>query len=257
MIEKAVNAAIKAGNAILEIYQQDFEVEFKNDQSPLTLADKKSHEIIVKNLENTYPILSEEGKDIPYLQRRNWKKFWMIDPLDGTKEFIKKNGEFTVNIALIENSFPIEGIIYAPVLKELFFTFNKQAYKTNITDEITDLNQLIEQSKKLPLNQNNNAYVVVGSRSHMSEETMEYINGIKNQVGEIEIQSKGSSLKLCMVAEGIARQYPRFAPTMEWDTAAGQAIVEASGAEVLNWETKKRMEYNKPNLLNSWFLVKR
>ncbi len=202
------------------------------------------------------PILSEEGKHMDYEERKSWDKFWMVDPLDGTKEFIKRNGEFTVNIALIEAGKPTMGVIYVPVTKDLYFA-DKLAYKIKINAPVVSINNLMSNANQLPLSQTRNNFVVVGSRSHMSEETEAYINEQKEKHNEVDILSRGSSLKLCMVAEGAADAYPRFAPTMEWDTAAGQAIATASGAKVINWDTKELMEYNKENLLNSWFLVER
>ncbi len=254
----AINAAIAGGKEILEVYESDFAVEHKDDKSPLTEADKRAHLAIVSILKETQlPVLSEEGKNIPFEERKNWEAFWMVDPLDGTKEFIKRNGEFTVNIALIENQQSTMGVIYVPVTNELYFADDK-AYKVQSSKlNLENLVKLTEQAHQLPLSQNRNNYVVVGSRSHMSEETEVFINEQKAKHQEVDILSKGSSLKLCMVAEGAADSYPRFAPTMEWDTAAGQAIAIASGAEVLNWESKNRMQYNKENLLNSWFLVTR
>lgn len=253
-----INAALKGGEEILEVYNSDFAVEHKDDKSPLTEADKRAHLAIVAVLEKTgLPILSEEGKHLDYSERKKWKQFWMVDPLDGTKEFVKRNGEFTVNIALIEDGKATMGVIYVPVTKELYFA-DKLAYKIkNFASEITSINDLLSNAEQLPLIQNRKNYVVVGSRSHMSEETEAFINEQKAKHIKVDILSKGSSLKLCMVAEGAADAYPRFAPTMEWDTAAGQAIAVASGAKIINWETKKLMQYNKENLLNSWFLVER
>lgn len=253
-----INAALKGGEEILEVYNSDFAVETKDDKSPLTEADKRAHVAIMNDLEVTgLPVLSEEGKKMDYTERKNWKQFWMVDPLDGTKEFVKRNGEFTVNIALIEDEKATMGVIYVPVTKELYFA-DSAAYKIeNFLSPIFDLEKLISQSQKLPITQTRTNYIAVGSRSHMSEETEAFINEQKVKHAEVDILSKGSSLKLCMVAEGAADSYPRFAPTMEWDTAAGQAIANASGAKVINWETKEIMKYNKENLLNSWFLVSR
>ena len=253
-----INAAIKGGEQILTVYNSDFAVEHKDDKSPLTEADKKAHIAIMEMLQPTgIPVLSEEGKHMDYSERKHWNQFWMVDPLDGTKEFIKRNGEFTVNIALIENGKATMGVIYVPVTKELYFA-DENAYKVEMQQsEIGSLEELMQQAQLLPLPQTRSNYVVVGSRSHMSEETETFINEQKALHQEVDILSKGSSLKLCMVAEGAADAYPRFAPTMEWDTAAGQAIAVASGAQVINWDTKELMQYNKENLLNSWFLVKR
>jgi 3'(2'), 5'-bisphosphate nucleotidase len=253
-----INAALKGGEEILDVYNSDFSVEIKDDKSPLTEADKRAHLAIVSELEKTgLPILSEEGKHMDYAERKDWNQFWMVDPLDGTKEFVKRNGEFTVNIALIEDGKATMGVIYVPVTKDLYFA-DKLAYKIEGFSEPTvSINKLLGRAEQLPLSQTRTNYVVVGSRSHMSEETEDFITKQKSKHTEVDILSKGSSLKLCMVAEGAADAYPRFAPTMEWDTAAGQAIVLGSGAKVINWDTKKTMQYNKENLLNSWFLVER
>lgn len=251
-----INAAIKGGREIIEVYNSDFSVEHKDDKSPLTEADKRAHLAIMEMLRSTgLPVLSEEGKHMDYSERKTWKQFWMVDPLDGTKEFIKRNGEFTVNIALIEDGKATMGVIYVPVTHELYFA-DEKAYKLKIeNDSFENLNDLIDKAQLLPLPQTRTNYIVVGSRSHMSEETEAFIKEQETAHNKVDILSKGSSLKLCMVAEGAADAYPRFAPTMEWDTAAGQAIASASGAKVINWDTKELMQYNKENLLNSWFLV--
>ena len=256
----AINAALKGGEEILAIYESEFAVERKEDKTPLTLADTNAHLAIAKLLDETnLPVLSEEGKQTPYEIRKTWNQFWMVDPLDGTREFVKRNGEFTVNIALIENGEATMGVIYVPVTEELYFSdLRIGAYKiSNLQSPISNLKNLIVDSEKLPLKQTRKNFIVVGSHSHMSAETEAYMNEQQTKHHEVDILSKGSSLKLCMVAEGCADSYPRFAPTMEWDTAAGQAIAIASGANVINWETKKRMLYNKENLLNTWFLVER
>ena len=265
LLHTAIIAALKGGEEILAIYESDFAVERKEDKTPLTLADTNAHLAIAKLLDKTqFPVLSEEGKQTPYEVRKTWKQFWMVDPLDGTREFVKRNGEFTVNIALIENGEATMGIIYVPVTEELYFSDTKiGAFKVTYSQHSSpithnsSLTTLLEKSEKLPLKQTRKNFIVVGSRSHMSAETEAYMNELKTKHAEVDMLSKGSSLKLCMVAEGSADSYPRFAPTMEWDTAAGQAIAIASGADVINWETKKRMLYNKENLLNTWFLVER
>ncbi len=255
----AINAAVEAGKRIMEIYNhEDFDVDFKSDNSPLTKADIASHEMIVERLSTSgIPILSEEGKAIPYEERRLWDHLWIVDPIDGTKEFIKKNGEFTVNIALIENQRPVLGVICVPALNELYFsTLENGAYKTTNIDRWVMSINLIKHGVKLPLKKQREKYTVVASRSHLSEETEDFISDLAAKHGEIEMISKGSSLKLCMVAEGSADCYPRFAPTMEWDTAAGQAICLHAGFDVIDWKTKESMLYNRENLLNNWFIVR-
>ena len=247
LLELAKEAAIEGGKEILEVYHSaDFVVEMKSDDSPLTIADKKAHLKIMEFLSKTdIPVLSEEGVAIEYTDRKEWSKLWIVDPLDGTKEFIKRNGEFTVNIALIEDGKPIMGVIYVPVKDILYFGDIKNgAFKVENN-----------QSVQLPQENSSSIYKIVGSRSHMSEETESYVNELREKHSEVEMVSMGSSLKICLVAEGSANEYPRFAPTMEWDTAAGHAIVSSAGKTLIDWETKKEMKYNRENLLNNWFLV--
>ncbi len=247
----------------MEIYidpNSDFGIERKNDNSPLTLADKASHRVIMSYLEQTdYPIISEEGKDIAYADRATWKTLWMVDPLDGTKEFIKRNGEFTVNIALIENGVPTLGVIYLPVKRTLYFgTSTLGAYRVNDIDfesQLTTLDALIERAKRLPIKRNDDVFKIVASRSHQSEETKAYIDLKIQEHGNVELVSSGSSIKICMVAEGSADTYPRFAPTMEWDTAAGHAIANAAGKEIWQTNHMEPLRYNKENLLNPYFIV--
>ena len=267
LILTTILAAKRAGEAILEVYDSDFAVEQKDDKSPLTLADKRSHEIIENVLEqtvtannSTVPILSEEGKEIPYDERIKWEYFWLVDPLDGTKEFIKRNGEFTVNIALIHKHKPVLGIIYIPVKDVFYFAaINFGAYKlenSGILTENLSIEELIDKSQKLPLNSNDKTTLtVIGSRSHTSEEFTEFVKQLNQKHENVEFISSGSSLKLCLVAEGKADVYPRFGPTMEWDTAAGQAIVEQAKGTVMEAETNEPLNYNKSNLLNPFFIV--
>lgn len=258
LTEKVCRIAYDAGKEILKVYDSEFAIEHKDDKSPLTEADKQSHLAIERGLQQLeYPILSEEGRDIAYEERSSWDYFWMVDPLDGTKEFIKRNGEFTVNIALIHQQQSILGVIYVPVKDELYFGINGVgSFKIQAFSEKTDqsVDEWMVEQNQLP-QVFERPYTIVGSRSHMSPETEEFIEEMKGKHGEIDIISVGSSLKLCMVAEGKADAYPRFAPTMEWDTAAGQAIVEAMGRSVIDWKTKENMKYNRENLLNNWFLV--
>lgn len=259
LLALAIEAAIKAGNKIMEIYEtDDFDVDFKADDSPLTRADIASHEVINKHLfETNIPILSEEGREMSFAERKDWDQLWVVDPIDGTKEFIKKNGEFTVNIALIDNQIPILGVIYVPVLKELYYSSqNHGAFKKTNVSSFDSMENMKSSSKRLPLNNQKRGYTVVASRSHLTQETQEFIEQLRKEHGEVELISKGSSLKLCMVAEGAADCYPRFAPTMEWDTAAGQAICIHAGFDVIDWKTQTTMKYNRENLLNNWFLVK-
>ncbi len=275
----ALLASKKAGLAILKVYKQDFDVSYKEDHSPLTLADQRSHDIIVDHLTDSsgksLPILSEEGKGIPLEERCAWEYFWLIDPLDGTKEFIKRNGEFTVNIALIYQHRPILGVIYAPVNNVFYFAsdgFGSYRLKNDNAFELLEgkaseieresvLKEILKQSDRLPcydkpLDTHDSQFVIVGSRSHPSKEFEAFVKTMRKQHSKVEVISSGSSLKLCLVAEGRADIYPRLGPTMEWDTAAGQAIVEQANGSVLNYETGEPLQYNKKNLLNSWFIVK-
>jgi 3'(2'), 5'-bisphosphate nucleotidase len=258
LLKLAIKAALKAGAEIMEVYAtEDFSIEFKKDDSPLTKADKLSHEVICLFLSTSaIPILSEEGRSIPFEERSAWNQLWIVDPIDGTKEFIKRNGEFTVNIALIENQVPILGVIFVPALSELYFATKEHgAFKVS-ADVNSNLDELIKTATKLPLQSTRSIYTVVASRSHLSPETDTFINDLKQEHGEVNAISKGSSLKLCMVAEGAADCYPRFAPTMEWDTAAGHAICKYAGFLVQDFQTKAEMVYNREDLLNNWFLVR-
>jgi 3'(2'), 5'-bisphosphate nucleotidase len=252
LINLAIQAAIMAGKEILDVYyNSDFDVEFKSDNSPLTIADKMAHNVIVEVLSQTkLPILSEEGKTISFEERKNWDLFWLVDPLDGTKEFVKRNDEFTVNIALIENNSPIGGIVYVPVTRVLYWADKNGSFKASVGE-----NEILGDNQKLPINSERDNFVVVGSKSHMNSETETFIKSIDTKGKAIEMKSKGSSLKICMVAEGEAEIYPRLAPTMEWDTAAGHAIVKFAGKEIFQFENKEPLIYNKENLLNPWFVV--
>jgi 3'(2'), 5'-bisphosphate nucleotidase len=254
----AVHAALEAGAKIMEIYDAVIEVEYKDDKSPLTQADKEANTIINNYLIPTkIPIISEENKQIDFETRRQWDLCWIVDPVDGTKEFIKRNGEFTVNIALIDNGKPILGVIYVPALKELYVADNskKIAFKSILSEHQSSFESVQKRKLKILPKAPTDLIQIVGSRSHMSQETVDYIESIKKDNTTVEIVSKGSSLKFCLVAQGLADVYPRFAPTMEWDTAAGQAICEAVGLEVISNETKAPLLYNKENLLNPWFIV--
>ncbi|MDR9458473.1 MAG: 3'(2'),5'-bisphosphate nucleotidase CysQ [Salegentibacter sp.] len=254
-----IKAAIEGGKKIMEIYEnEDFQVENKEDDSPLTIADKKANDIINEHLVPTgIPIISEENKQLDFSERKNWKECWIVDPLDGTKEFIKKNGEFTVNIALVKENQPVFGVIYVPAKNELYFgdVLEQKSLKGTIPDG-KDFEAEISEFKAIEPSKVGEKIKVVGSRSHMNQDTLDYIDELKNKYNkEVEIVSKGSSLKFCLVAEGEADVYPRFAPTMEWDTAAGQAICEAVGLKVIDKNTGSSMRYNRENLLNNYFLV--
>lgn len=244
-LEDLGNLAREAGKAILEIYETDFEVEQKADASPLTLADRRSHQIISTDLQSRYPaipVLSEEGKEVPYAIRRAWPAFWLVDPLDGTKEFVKKNDEFTVNIALIEGTTPTLGVIYLPVLDRLYLADIRQGC----------WEQQPGTSRKLVMGNTPPASParVVKSRSHPSPD----LEALLETLPSYESVSRGSSLKFCALAAGEADFYPRLGPTWEWDTAAGQAIVTAAGGVMVTLDGTP-FTYNKPNLLNGPFLA--
>lgn len=236
-----------AGAAIMEIYAGEFNVELKGDASPLTCADRASHRVIVDGLTAAtpgIPILSEEGGDIPFAERAGWSRFWLVDPLDGTKEFIKRNGEFTVNIALVEDGRVAAGVIYVPAQDTLYFgCLEAGCWKGTANAELAPI--------KVREADHNAGLTVVMSRSHPSPELEKYLQ----EVNVAEALPVGSSLKLCVVAEGKADLYPRLGPTMEWDTAAGHAIVEAAGGTVLT-EDGAPLQYNKANLLNPHFIVR-
>ena len=261
----AIQAALKAGEAILDVYNSDdFGVETKEDTSPLTLADQRAHNIIAEYLKDTgIPLLSEEGKHTPFDERSKWNRFWLVDPLDGTKEFIKRNDEFTVNIALVEEGKTIFGVVFAPVIKELYVGIaGRGAYRCKSENNMDQpLDYLLQFADRLPLESiqtgsQTETFRVVASRSHYNEETQKYVESLDSGGKEISLVSKGSSLKLCMVAAGEAEVYPRLGPTMEWDTAAAHAVVKASGKNVFRTDNGEELCYNKQNLLNPYFVVK-
>lgn len=243
-----LNIAVAAGEKIMEIYKTaDFGVDMKADNSPLTLADIASHEHIVASLSKLtpdIPILSEESKATSYQERSTWSKFWLVDPLDGTKEFIKRNGEFTVNIALVEEGRPVLGVVHTPALGVTYYaTKGVGAFKQeNGTSQ--PIKVRAETSRELN---------VVASRSHAGQETEAFLAALAKDY-TVNLVSKGSALKLCLVAEGAAHLYPRLGPTMEWDTAAAHLVAEEAGATVTNVEGKP-LAYNKENLLNPFFIV--
>lgn len=257
-LKMAIKASILAGKAIMEIYEgDDFGIETKDDESPLTKADRISNSIINDFLKPSgVPIISEENRLVDYIDRREWSQCWIVDPLDGTKEFIKKNGEFTVNIALIEKGRPKLGVIFAPAIDMLYFGIVPESKAYKCIEPDNEVEEVLRNAKELKPTKKGDRLKVVGSRSHLNQETLEFIKGLREKHGQnIEIVSKGSSLKFCLVAEGKADIYPRFAPTMEWDTAAGQAICEAVGLECIARDTGEAMTYNKQDLLNSHFSV--
>ncbi len=251
LLKSVINISKNAGNSILAIYndKEKFKnIEIKKDNSPLTLADKASNDIICKSLKEiaNIPILSEEGAEIDYKKRKQWNEFWLVDPLDGTKEFIKRNGEFTVNIALIKNSKPILGVVYAPILNTIWYgAKNLGSFKIK-EDSLPKKIKVISELDK------NKNIKIVSSRSHANNPKLdEYVS----QFNKFELIKMGSSIKICLVAEGSAHYYPRFGPTMEWDTAAAHAIVKYAGGNISDIKSDLELKYNKSNLLNPGFLV--
>jgi len=245
-LEEIATVARQAGEAIMPIYEGAFEVTYKSDSSPLTEADLKAHTLISEALHRVtpaIPILSEEGQQVAYATRKAWEYYWCIDPIDGTKEFVKRNGEFTINIALIHRDTPILGVVYVPVAKVLYAAKQGEG--------------AFKDGQRLPLTTNTTPEKklrVVASKSHLSPETQAFIDALETQ--EVQQRSYGSSLKLCMVATGEADIYPRMAPTMEWDTAAADAIVREAGKMTYRFEDNQPMVYNKEDLLNPWFVVR-
>ncbi|MFM5845141.1 3'(2'),5'-bisphosphate nucleotidase CysQ [Aeromonas sanarellii] len=240
-----------AGEAIMAIYSQPFAVEYKQDESPLTAADKGAHEVIVRALARltpSIPVLSEES-DVATLQARlAWSRYWLVDPLDGTKEFVSRNGEFTVNIALIEQGAPVWGLVYAPVLDKLWYG-GKGLGAWRVVDGRHEAIQTHPHEE-------GQAWRVVGSRNHLSGETLDYLARFGDmERGDIELVSMGSSLKFCIIAEGGAELYPRLAPTCEWDTGAAQAVLEGAGGSVTQLDGSP-LRYNKPDILNPWFVAR-
>ncbi len=258
-IEIAIEAAIAAGREIMKVYEkEDFQVEIKADASPLTIADKRANDVINGYLKSTVlPVISEENLELPFEERKNWDRCWIVDPLDGTKEFIKRNGEFTVNIALVSEGKPEIGVIYAPALDVIYFSLvsEKKAFKFHITAEAVDATEIIKSAREIHPKKVSNAIKIVGSRSHMNKETLKFIKELKSAEKEVQVVSIGSSLKFCLLAEGEAHYYPRFGPTMEWDTAAGQAICEAVGFTCKFSHSGKSIQYNRENLRNDNFVV--
>ena len=247
-IQKIIDIAHQAGSAIMAVYQQDFSVYEKQDSSPLTEADLASHRCIEQALREytpDIPLLSEESAEGDIQQRQSWDRYWLIDPLDGTKEFIKKNGEFTVNIALIENHEPVMGVVYAPAIDTTYYgTLQGGAYCIR--------NGQKKRISICPPPQDSQGWRVVGSRSHQSDDFVQFMQ----QLPQAELLPMGSSLKLCLVAEGKADLYPRLGPTSEWDTAAAHAVVKAAGGQVLEYPSLQPLRYNtKESLLNPWFIV--
>ena len=253
LINNVIELAVEAGHRIMEIYDTDFDVEHKSDDTPLTAADMAAHNTIVDGLSKLtpeIPVLSEESASIPFSERSQWQRYWLVDPLDGTREFVKRNGEFTVNIALIDNHESILGVIYTPVTGVTYYAARGfGAFKKTMGDANENNHAAatpIRSRCKTP-----ESTIIAGSRSHRGDSLEAFLK----RLGDYEIISMGSSLKSCLVAEGCADIYPRLGPTSEWDTAAAQCVVEEAGGCIIktNGET---LRYNtKDSLLNPHFLV--
>lgn len=259
----AIQAAVKAGIQIIKVYEsRHYQTVYKEDESPLTMADIKSHEVIYHHLLSSgLPLLSEEKSNIPFSVRKHWAYFWLVDPLDGTREFLKRNDEFTVNIALIYKNMPLAGIVYLPVSQILYFSVPGQGvFKTasaqSIVPGVNTMQMLQDNSDMLPYDTGGDDITVITSRSFHSDETAKYISGLKEKYHKIKLISAGSALKFGLIAEGKADVYPRFAPTMEWDVAAGHAMLMESGFSVIDAGTGNPLVYNKPDLQNPWFIAK-
>jgi len=252
LLEVLIAAVKAAGDEILKIYATDFDVEIKGDDSPLTAADQAANKVLMEYIkEHTpeIPVISEENKEVEYDTRKEWGCFWLIDPLDGTKEFIKKNGEFTVNIALIENGHPLLGVVYQPTTNTFYIGISDESsYKIDSQGEVSVIKNDLHYSKREEV-------IVVASRSHLSDEVIAFVDKLKADGKKVEFLSAGSSLKFCLVAEGKAHVYPRLGPTMEWDTGAAHAVALGAGLDVINSDNGKPLAYNKENLLNPYFIV--
>jgi 3'(2'), 5'-bisphosphate nucleotidase len=276
LLPVALEAAREASEAILEVYARDFDVDYKADASPLTEADRAAHAIIGARLATTgLPVLSEESGEIPYEERASWRRFWLVDPLDGTKEFVRRTGEFTVNIALIDGTAPVLGVVMVPLAAVAYWGLHGDGGGAWRADQALErpLADVMAAGEPIAADRSPAAtdpLRVVASRSHLNAETVAFIDQLEADHGTVERVSRGSALKLCMIAEGAARIYPRVAPTMEWDTAAAQAIIEATGGGIHVFDPDlpagayladppdRRLEplrYNKPNLLNPFFVA--
>ncbi|MEM6685926.1 MAG: 3'(2'),5'-bisphosphate nucleotidase CysQ [Bacteroidota bacterium] len=256
----AIETAVQAGKIIMDIYEnQIVAVERKSDDSPVTIADKTANKFIEAQLASTQiPVLSEEGEHAAYHIRKHWKQCWIVDPLDGTKEFIKRNGEFTVNIALVEDGKALLGVIYIPAQKSLYFaiTAEQKAFRLVLNEHLVT-RELLKDAEQIFASDESDEITLTSSHSYTNQKVLDLIDSLETEGKEVNLIMAGSSLKFCLMAEGQASYYPRYAPTMEWDTAAGHAICNAVGLEVYSLETNQPLQYNKENLLNPWFLVRK
>lgn len=249
-LEEVIRLARAAGEAVMQVYDTEFSVEEKDDQSPLTEADRRSNTVILEGLakiQPAYPVISEETRALPYAERQGWERFWLVDPLDGTKEFIKRNGEFTVNIALIEDGVPVLGIVYAPVLDWLYAGVPGIGASKRTPEGVLQL-----EAQQVQLG---GTLRVVASRTHRGDKLDAWLAAAATQFAAVETLSMGSSLKICLVAEGSADVYPRLAPTCEWDTAAAQAVLEAAGGVLVDEQGQPYRYNRKESLLNPEFFA--
>lgn len=266
LLDSALRASLRAGAELLRIYRSDYAVSHKADASPVTEGDLASQKAILAVLQADapeIPVLSEEQAEVPYPERRDWAHAWVVDPLDGTKEFLKENGEFTTNVALISAGRPILGVVYAPAVGTIYWGSEAVgAYRGSIDPEeledMVDANALRARGQRLPIMAaSSRPFTIAASRSHLNEPTEAYIAELAAERGEPAWITAGSAVKLCLVAEGSADVYPRLGTTMEWDSAAGDAVVRAAGGDVISYESGEPLRYNKPDLRNPWFVVRR
>jgi len=244
ILPDVLKIADEAGEKVLHIYESDFKVRYKEDNSPITVADEAAHEIIcngLRNISQDIPILSEEGKSIPWEERKHWRRFWLIDPIDGTREFTQRNGEFTVNIAMIEDGQPVMGVVTAPALRTAYW---------GIVGESAHMRDRTGRIHRIRVAEPKATRRVVASKNHLNDETRAFIE----KLGDHELVQAGSSLKFCRIAEGHADIYPRMGPTSEWDTAAAHAILVAAGGQVKTLEGEP-LRYGKEDILNPWFVA--
>lgn len=266
LLHMAIKAAIEAGRHIEKVYQEPFSIEYKEDDTPVTIADKQANAIIESALaESNIPVLGEEGEHFPYEQRKHWEQLWIVDPLDGTKEFINRNGEFTVNIALAIKGVPVIGVIFSPVFKDLYFAAEEiGSYKIDKhqfiehTENINaySMQELMALAVQLPSQALPDTHTIVASRSHPNAATKKFVQDRKQQ-RETKLINTGSSIKMCLIAEGKAHEYPRYGRTMEWDTCAGHCILKNAGGEIISLEDKLPLRYNKEDIANPDFLAYR
>ncbi|MDR2912665.1 MAG: 3'(2'),5'-bisphosphate nucleotidase CysQ [Alistipes sp.] len=262
LVPKAYSAALRAGAAILDVYRRkgDFEVDLKRDLTPVTEADRQAHSVIKEYLGRTHvPVLSEEGREMRFDERRDWDMFWLVDPLDGTKEFIKGNNEFTVNIALVVNNRPVVGVIFVPYFQKIYFcekghgSFMKEGVASDPEAELT-YDEVFAGAVALPLHrERNNPLRIAVSRSHKNDDTTAHVALLRERFPDAEVVEQGSSYKFCLLAEGAIDYYVRTSGTYEWDTAAGEIILSDTGGTTKSLPDLGKFAYNKESLLNPWF----